>query len=117
MTMSGQDFDLRALYNALDERRLERGLTWAAVVQEMSGSGTKKGSAATLTGLRDRSIAEGDGVLTMLSWLGRTPESFTRGIPESDADRFRLPAVPERKVLRWNATALYQTLDARREER
>ena len=117
IAMNGHDFDLHALYDALDARRLERELSWAGVVREMSGSDAKKGSASTLTGLRERRVAEGDGVLTMLRWLDRTPESFVPGTPDSTADRFRLPAVPSRKILRWNARALFQAADQQRQEK
>lgn len=114
------DFDLAALYAALDEQRRARGLTWTAAVREMSGAFTGVGSRAvavsTVTGLRMKSVAEGDGVLAMLRWLGRTPESFVPGSPLANAESARLPDVRP-LVLRMDCRALHDALNAARIER
>ncbi len=116
--MPAHDFDLRALYDAMDQRRRERNLTWAAVAREMSGVTKPRATASsTVTGIGRRRVAEGDGVLTMLRWLGRTPESFVADVADANADRFRLPAVPAGRILRWDARALFEALDAERRER
>jgi len=54
-------FDLRALYDAIDARRQERNMTWAAVAREVNRFRTKRRpiAASTITGLRDRPVAEG----------------------------------------------------------
>ena len=109
--MLHHDFDLRALYEAIDGRRRERSMSWSAVAREVSRS-TKRGAVSTITGLRDRRLAEGDGVLSMLLWLGRTPESFVLGNTDADADRFRLPDPPDHRVLRWDTRALFLALNA-----
>jgi hypothetical protein len=63
-----------------------------------------------------KAVAEGDGVLRMLRWLNRTPESFVPGYRFDDV-RARLPDVPLNKVLRFDTKKLHGALDARRIER
>jgi len=113
------DVDPRALYDALDERRRARNLTWAVVTAEVNRHRTRLGPIAqsTITGLKDKSGGEGDGILQMLVWLGRTPESFVPGIPDADAPRFQLPPLAKGQILRWDTRALFAALDARRQER
>jgi len=65
-------FDPKALYRALDQRRDELGLSWKQVADEIGVS------TSTLTRTRLGGRMEVDGVLAMVSWLGRTVESFTR---------------------------------------
>jgi transcriptional regulator with XRE-family HTH domain len=65
-------FDSGALYQALDERRVALGLSWKQVAAETGVSVT------TLTRARLGGRMEVDGVLAMVSWLGRTVESFAR---------------------------------------
>lgn len=65
-------FDPEALYRALDEQRVARGMSWKQVAAELGVS------VATLTRTRLGGRMEVDGVLAMVSWLGRTIESFTR---------------------------------------
>jgi hypothetical protein len=118
MTQRQGDFDLRALYEALDEQRRSRDLTWAALSAEVSRHRTRLRpiAASTITSLKDKRVAEGDGVLQMLLWLERTPESFVRGIPDAGAPHFRLPPLTRGQILRWNTRALHVALDARRRE-
>jgi hypothetical protein len=114
------DFDLNALYSAIDEQRVARGLSWAAAVREMSGSFVGRGSRAlavsTVTSLRTKAVAEGDGVLAMLRWLDRTPESFVPGSPLASAEAARLPDVRP-LVLRMDTNKLHGALNAARVER
>jgi len=114
------DFSLRALYAALDAERRRRGLSWAKATQEINGpSGRASGhrlSPSTVTGTRTRAVAEGDGVLQMLRWLNRTPESFVPGHPESD-DGGRLPEVPAHHTLRFDTKKLHAAIDLERVER
>lgn len=113
------DFDLRALYEAMDAQRRERGLTWTAAVRQINRRETKGHpvSTATVTGVGTTAVAEGDGVLQMLRWLGRSPESFIPAFPDADAARFRLPAALDSQALRWDARTLHAALEARRAER
>lgn len=116
--MDSRDFSIRALYDALDEQRRARGLTWTAVTEQVNRGprGPRSIAPSTLTRLKDGRVAEGDGVLQMLRWLGRSPESFLPDHPDANAARFQLPTVPDGKVLRWDTKALFSALDARRKE-
>jgi len=68
-------FDARALYEALDAQRAARGLTWADVARETGVA------VATLKRTADGGRLEVDGMLAMVTWLGRSVESFTRKSP------------------------------------
>lgn len=111
------DFSLRALFDALDQRRRERELSWAAVAAEMNGGQQRPRSlsATTISGVGRRTAAEGDGVLQMLLWLGRSPESFVPGLAAGDRHLLRSPG-PGR-VLRWDTKGLFSALDAERRHR
>jgi transcriptional regulator with XRE-family HTH domain len=65
-------FDAKALYEALDECRRARGMTWAKVAAEIGVSATT--IARTETGGR----MEVDGMLAMVRWLGVPVETFIR---------------------------------------
>lgn len=102
------DFDLEALHTALDAHREALGMSWAEV-------GTALGvSAGTLRALGTRRRAEGDGVLRMVAWLGRTPESFVPG-RRPGSDGAPLPAAA--RALRFDARALYAALETARAAR
>ena len=112
------DFDLHALAVALDEQREAAGLSWAGVVRETRGSDQGRGrelSASTLRGIGSRAIAEGDGVLQMLRWLKRSPESFIAGNQKTKSAP--LPEVSDNKVLRFDTRKLFGALDSERIER
>src|SRR5262245_40461866 len=103
-----QYFDLAGLHAALEERRAARRLSWAQTALEIGGI-----SQSTLQELGQRRAAEGDGVLQILRWLGRTPESF---VPSCDIVSGVLPHAGA-GVLRFDTRAIYAALDARRVER
>ncbi len=63
-------FNTRELYLALDAQRTARGLTWEQVAREVGVS------ASTLRRTAQGGRLEVDGMLLMVSWLGRTVESF-----------------------------------------
>ena len=117
--MRRSDFDLRALYDALDAQRIARGISWAALAREVNRfrAGGHPVAASTITGLRVTRVGEGDGILQMLLWLGRTPESFVPGVADPSAPRFRLPALTREQVLRWDTPALFSALNEQRQER
>jgi hypothetical protein len=117
--MPSIDFDLRALYDALEARRQERRMTWADVAREVNRFRTTRHpvAASTMRGLRDTRSGEGDGILQMLLWLERSPESFVRGVAEADAPRYRLPDVTMGQIVRWNTRALFDALNAQRQAR
>jgi transcriptional regulator with XRE-family HTH domain len=108
MTFTSAEFDLDALYRALDAHREARGLSWAQLSREIGVA------TGTLRGLGVRRAAEGDGVLQMLRWLGRSPESFTNGLSFS-AEASALPTRVQ-GVLRFDARRIYAALQARRGE-
>ena len=111
------DFDIAALYDALDAQRQARGLTWTQTARALSPTSRDPAvpsiSASTLTGMRNRGAVEGDGVLQMLRWLGRAPESF---MPGATATASLPPSRPD-QILRFDTTAIYAALEKRRVER
>ena len=113
------DFDLASLHAALDDKRRARNLTWAAVAREVNrfATGGRAIAASTIAGIATKAVAEGDGVLQMLIWLERTPESFIPGFPDASADRYRLPTTEPDSILRWDAGALHAALDEQRRAR
>jgi hypothetical protein len=115
--MSAEDFDLQSLYSALDAQRQTRGLTWAQATREINDVGPtpqrRPIATSSITGLRTKALAEGAGVLQMLRWLRRAPESFMRGLAPTLAAS-NLPAADRREVLRFDTRRLYEALDSRR---
>ena len=114
------DFDLRALYAALDTERRARGLSWSQVTREINGQSGRVAhrlSASTVVATRTRAVAEGDGVLQMLRWLNRTPESFVPGHQDPEAVAAQLPSVASHQVLRFDTRKLHAALDDQRRER
>ena len=110
------DFNLKALYRALDQQRQARGLSWAAATLEINRGQTPGHpiAASTIRGLEQKPAAEADGVLQMLRWLDRTPESFVPGFADASAQRFQLPRVRDELTLRFNVPAIHAALEARR---
>jgi hypothetical protein len=116
--MAQPDFSFAELYAALDAQRRSRGLTWTAAVGEMSGPFVRGASrplaVSTVKGLSTKAVAEGDGVLQMLRWLGRTPESFVPALQSAADPRAALPVVNPNQVLRFDTRRLHAALnDAR----
>lgn len=69
-------FDARVLYETMDEQRRARGLSWRKVAQEIGAI-----SPSTLTRTKLGGRMEGDGMLAMCRWVGRTAEIFLRYKP------------------------------------
>lgn len=117
---STSDFDLQALFRALDAAREARGWTWAELTRAISAGGSRSASrvvaSSTIRNIGSRSIAEADGVLSMVRWLGCTPESFVPNRP-ADAPAAPLPGVPEGMLLRVDTAKLYEAVDQRRVSR
>jgi transcriptional regulator with XRE-family HTH domain len=99
-------FDLRALCSALDARRQELLLSWADLARVLGVS------SSTLRRLGNRQTAEADGVLRMLSWLGKAPNDVAFGGSETTATR-----LPEPRSLRFDTRSMYVALDREREAR
>jgi len=104
------DFDLKSLYSAIDDERSRRGLTWSGVAKEIEERFAKV-SSSTIKGVGDRPRVEGDGVLQILLWLGRAPESFVPGYCGALVPL--RPAEPG-KVLRWDTASIFSALDQKR---
>jgi hypothetical protein len=103
-----EDFNLIALRTALDARRAALGLDWGDVGAAL---GVSEG---TLRSLGTRPRAEGDGVLRVVAWLGRSPESFVPGGGDESSDVLRAAAA---RTLRFDARALFVALDSERAAR
>jgi hypothetical protein len=113
------DFDIVALYTAIDTRRTERGMSWRAVAHEVNRADERYGvhpiSPSTISGLKNKRWGvEGDGVLQMLLWLHRTPESFVPGHPGAAHPEARLPLTTDHKILRFDVPRIYDKLDTQR---
>lgn len=113
------DFDVAALHVALDFRRTERRMNWKAVAHEVNRADERSSihpmSPSTISGLKNkRSGVEGDGVLQMLLWLDRTPESFVPAHPGATHPDARLPRVTGNNILRFDVPLIYSRLDAQR---
>lgn len=117
--MRPRDFSLQALYDALDEKRRAAGLSWSGATHAINRFGPDRRAIAsgTITGIRNKRVAEGNGVLHMLLWLDRTPESFVPGYPNASDARFRLPRINQNQILQFDPPALHAALDAQREAR
>ena len=63
-------WDLPQLHAALDERRRERGLTWAALAAELDCTPSR------LTNLRKARIADMDLTMRVTQWLGQPATRF-----------------------------------------
>ena len=115
------EFDVGALYEALDAARRERQLTWREVAEAIWNLSAELNdrrsdhpiSPATLTGMRTRGFTSCQHALFMLRFLGRSPESFLVGGP-GPTEAPLPPAGPDRR-LRWNLDSLAAALDERRQ--
>jgi len=113
------EYDLAALHAALEARRNERGMSWKAVAHEVNRADERYSihpmSPSTISGLKNkRSGVEGDGVLQVLLWLDRTPESFVPGHTGAAHPDARLPRATGNGILRFDVPSIYARLDARR---
>lgn len=116
-------FDARALYEALDARRTELGLSWKGVADQIwalsSDLNRRRSdhpiSPSTLTNMAQKPRTSCQHALFMLRWLDRSPESFLRGAAADDP-RFALPSVGPDRRLRWALKLLYAAMDEKRHE-
>ena len=117
-------FDAKALYEAIEAQRIQRGLSWRQVADEIWNQSAELNqrrrdhpiSVPTLTGIVRRGDCTCQHALFVLRWLERTPESFLSPSPNDTSD-MALPSAGPDERLRWNLPALYDALNARRVER
>jgi hypothetical protein len=118
------DFDIVALFDALESQRRNCALSWQGVAQALweqsSALNARRDdhpiSASTLTGMAKRRDTSCQHALFMLRWLGRTPESFLPG-SMADSKRTAFPFAGPDQRLRWDLRKLYDALDSQRRER
>jgi hypothetical protein len=116
-TMPVGTFELKALYAGLDAKRQAGGLTWAQVQREISAVRRRPTATSTIMRLRTGTVAEGDGVLQMLRWLGRSPESFLPACPLALLSRSALPDADREEIIRFDTCKLYEALNTQRKTR
>ena len=75
--------------------------------------GHKPIATSTITGLQAKALGEGDGILQMLLWLQRTPESFLPGV-DADPNDGRLRELGPSQILRWDTKKIYTALNTKR---
>lgn len=117
-------FDTAALYSALDYRRLQLGLSWRQVADQLwqmsSELNDRRGdhpiSPSTLTNMAVKPRTSCQHALFMLRWLDRTPESFLAGVVDGDDPRFALPRAGPDRRLRWSLKLLWASMDEKRRQ-
>lgn len=115
-------FDGSALYAALHARRVELGLSWRQVADQLWHLSAELNdrrsdhpiSPSTLSKMAAKPGTSCQHALFMLRWLDRTPESFVAGIVDSDGDRFALPQAGPDRRLRWSLKLLWAAMDEKR---
>ena len=117
-------FDGSALYAALHARRVELGLSWKQVADQLWQLSAELNdrrrdhpiSPSTLSKMADRPRTSCQHALFMLRWLDRTPESFLVGIEDGDDHRFALPQAGPDRRLRWSLKLLWAAMDEERRQ-
>lgn len=66
-------FDTRAIYDALQQERLRRGLTWQQAADELPGF-----TPSMLTNLAKGPLIGFPRVMTLVQWIGRPAAAFVR---------------------------------------
>jgi len=119
--VSISNFDLRALFTALDSERIARSLSWAGLTREINALfgdvPCHPIATSTITGLPGKTEVNGNAALQMLIWLDRTPESLL-SLPNNSADAAEmLPRLGPDRILRFDTPAIFRAMDAARVER
>lgn len=103
------DFDVIALWEALDAQRQSRDMTWGQVSKTIGWM-----SKSTMDRMRERGTATCNHVLPMIQWVGRTPESFT--VDPDGAVHEPLPDPEGRWRWWWHHHDLAAAVEAKRRE-
>jgi hypothetical protein len=117
------DFDVQALFDALDRQRQDQGLSWKEVAEHIWRQSSELNdrrrdhpiATSTITGMPKRNAISCQHALFMLRWIGKTPEDFLPAPAPGTTGTVLPPVGPDRR-LRWSLRALYDSLDARRRE-
>jgi hypothetical protein len=122
---STSDFNVIALYEALDAQRAARELSWRQVTLEFASAYSdladklaKAGrpvhpfAQSTIVSMVKRKDTTCQHALIMLRWLGRAPEEFVSG---GKVKAVPLPTVGADRMLRWHLPALYEALNTERQ--
>lgn len=119
MDGQGQNFDVPALYHALDAERDKRGISWAQLTRELNSlfknvTAARPIAASTVRGMREKGGLNGNGVIQMLIWLKRSPESFCSNWPVKGK---LIPTTTPDRIVRWNGPKIYAAIDTERAAR
>jgi hypothetical protein len=116
------EFDAEELYAAMDTKRIYLGLSWPQVAAEIWDQSSIVNarrhdhpiSPSTIKNIPRRGNTSCQHALFFLRWLDRSPESFLGG---GEGQRgTKLPAAGPDRRPRWDLRALYEALDAKRQE-
>lgn len=115
------NFDLNALFTALDSERQVRSLSWNGLTREINDLFKDVPchpiATSTITGLKGKHEVIGNAALQMLVWLDRTPESFMAGHANAANPAEMLPKLGSDRILRFDTPAIFRAMDAVRVER
>lgn len=118
-------FDCKALFDALDVQRRDRGMGWYELADELweqsSDLNAERGTDHPLCGgavqrLQVRGATSCQYGLFMLRWLQRAPEDFLTG-SVVDVGDVRLPEAGRDSRLRWDLNQLHAALNEQRQQR
>lgn len=117
------EFDVLALFDALDKKRLEQELSWQQVADQIWNLSSELNdlrhdhpiAVSTIRGMGKRRIISCQHALFMLRWLGQPPEAFLTGAELCEG--VCLPAIGPDRRLRWSLRRMYEALDEHRRER
>ncbi|MGH2812231.1 MAG: hypothetical protein ACRDI1_05910 [Actinomycetota bacterium] len=119
--MSISNFDVNALFTALDSERRARSLSWNGLTREINALFRDVPchpiATSTITGLKGKREVIGNAALQMLVWLDRTPESFLPVHEDSANPEEVLPRLGPNRILRFDTRAIFRAIDAVRVER
>jgi hypothetical protein len=110
-----EDFEVPALYAALDTAREDRSITWTALTREVNALFRDVPchpiATSTITSMKSKDEVIGNAALQMLVWLDRAPESFVRGY---DGAGEKLQSLPPNRILRFDTPAIFEAINAAR---
>ncbi|HVE91447.1 MAG TPA: hypothetical protein VNE62_03960 [Actinomycetota bacterium] len=119
--MSISNFDLQALFAALDAERQARSLSWAGLTREINALfgdvPCHPIATSTITSLKGKPEVIGNAALQMLVWLERTPESFIPGLGTQVKRDQVLSRLSPDQILRFDTREIFLAMEAARTER